>query len=99
MSRAKGAGGVAVYTDDKAALRLAVGRSEKPLSATELVGAARPERRAWAAVKERLRRAKYRAAVYARQGLDAAGRGVASTRRPHDTTPAPLMHREVSHER
>jgi hypothetical protein len=70
-SRAKGGpGAVAIYTDDKSALRRVVSRSDRPLSATELLTPRPAAPRAWAHIRERVRRLKYRAKVYARLGLD-----------------------------
>ncbi|QJW95417.1 MobF family relaxase [Frigoriglobus tundricola] len=70
-SRAKGGpGAVAIYTDDKEALRRAVSRDDRSLSATELLEPRSSAKGVWARVREQVRRLHYQAKVYARLGLD-----------------------------
>jgi conjugative relaxase-like TrwC/TraI family protein len=74
VSRAKGsAEAVAVFTDNKIALRQAVSRSQRPLSATELqehAEAASTHKQVMNTFMTRLRRWKYLATLYTKMGWE-----------------------------
>jgi len=69
-SRVAGSGEVRVFTDNKAALRQAVSRSDRPLSATELLERRPGHTHVSSALLARLRHLRYLATVYARLGLE-----------------------------
>ncbi|OWK38935.1 MobF family relaxase [Fimbriiglobus ruber] len=93
VSRAKGGpGAVAIYTDDKFALRRAVARSDQPITATELLNPRAATTPAWASMLERVRRLAYHAKVYARLGLD-------HVREQLTAAQSHVVPREVSYER